>query len=72
MSVLPMFSKLFERVIDNRLLNVLNKLSLLFKNQFGFTGKNHSTSLALIQVNTLLVFFLTYPRLLVQLIMKFY
>ena len=46
-SALPIFSKLFERVIYNRLLNFLNKLSILSKNQFGFR-KNHSTSLALI------------------------
>lgn len=36
MSILPIFSKLFERVIYNRLLNFLNKLSILSKNQFGF------------------------------------
>ena len=49
MSVLPIFSKLFERVIYNGLLNFLNKLSILSKYQFGFR-KNHSTSLALIQL----------------------
>ena len=33
----------------NRLLNFLNKFSILSKNQFGFK-KNHSISLALIQL----------------------
>ena len=49
MSVLPIFSKLFERLIYSRLLDFLNKFSILSKNQFGFR-KNHSSSLAPIQL----------------------
>ncbi len=44
-SVLPIFSKLFERVIYKRLIDYINKHNILFDNQYGFR-KGHSTSLA--------------------------
>jgi hypothetical protein len=45
-SVLPIFSKVFEKVVYNRLFDYFNKSGSLFQNQFGFR-KGHSTSLAL-------------------------
>lgn len=45
-SVLPLFSKLFERVMFNRILEFINKHSLLYKFQFGLRS-GHSTSNAL-------------------------
>jgi len=45
-SVLPVFSKILERVIYNRLLDYLNKYKILSDNQFGFR-KHHSTENAL-------------------------
>ena len=45
-SVLPIFSKIFEKVVYNRLITYFNKYNILFKNQYGFR-KGHSTSLAL-------------------------
>ena len=48
-SVLPIFSKLLERVVYNRLIKYFDKYDILFNNQFGFR-KNHSTSLALLNL----------------------
>ena len=48
-SILPSFSKFLEKVVYNRLNNYLSKLEILCDNQFGFR-KNHSTSLALIDL----------------------
>ena len=48
-SILPSFSKFLEKVVYNRLYNYLSKLEILCHNQFGFR-KNHSTSLALIDL----------------------
>ena len=48
-SVLPVFSKLLEKVIYRRLYNFLTKYNILFNNQYGFR-KNHSTALALIHL----------------------
>ena len=45
-SVLPIFSKVFEKVVYKRLFNYLNKFDILFQNQYGFR-KGLSTSLAL-------------------------
>ena len=47
--VLPSFSKFFERVIYNRLMQYLMNFNILCSNQFGFR-KNHSTTLALIDL----------------------
>ena len=48
-SILPSFSKFLEKVVYNRLHNYLSKLEILCDDQFGFR-KNHSTSLALIDL----------------------
>ena len=48
-SVLPIFPKLFERVVYNRLIKYFDKYDILFNNQFGFR-KNHSPSLALLNL----------------------
>ena len=47
--VLPVFSKLLEKIVYNRLINFLNKYGILSRNQYGFR-KNHSTAHALIQL----------------------
>ena len=41
-SLLPLFSKLLEKLMFNRLLSFLNKCKIINKNQFGFRN-NHST-----------------------------
>ena len=46
-SVLPLFSKILERLMYNRLISFINKHNLLFNFQFGFR-EGHSTNLALI------------------------
>lgn len=48
-SVLPVFSKVMEKVVYNRLLKYINDNNILFKNQYGFR-KNYSTSHALINL----------------------
>ena len=48
-SLLPSFSKIFEKIIANRLLSFIEKHNILSSTQFGFR-KNHSTSLALLEV----------------------
>jgi hypothetical protein len=45
-SILPVFSKLLERLMYNRLLNFINRHNILYKYQFGFRAK-HSTNMAL-------------------------
>ena len=46
-SILPVISKVFERVIYSRLLDFLNKHKIFYEYQFGFR-ENHNTNLALI------------------------
>ena len=46
-SVLPLFSKILERLMYVRLLDFINKNNILYKYQFGFRS-NHSPNLALI------------------------
>ena len=46
-SVLPVFSKILERLMYKRLLAFINKNNLLYKFQFGFRG-DHSPHLALV------------------------
>ena len=46
-SVLPVFSKIFERLVYNRLISFIEKHDLLYKFQFGFRAK-HSANMALI------------------------
>ena len=48
-SILPAFSKLFEKVMYNRLINFLNLHNILYSKQFRFRN-NHSTALALIDL----------------------
>ena len=48
-SILPAFSKLFEKVVYNRIYRFLTDYNLLYNDQFGFR-RNHSTSMALIQM----------------------
>ena len=48
-SLLPSFSKIFEKVIAKRMINFFNKLDLIFLSQFGFRNK-HSTDMALIKL----------------------
>lgn len=46
-SILPLFSKILEKIVYNRLIEFINHNDILYKYQFGFRQK-HSTSLALI------------------------
>ena len=48
-SVLPSFSKIFEKLFYNRLLNYLSQDSILSVNQYGFRN-NHDTSMALLEM----------------------
>jgi hypothetical protein len=48
-SVLPSFSKVFEKVIFNRLLRYLDSRNILCNSQYGFR-KNHSTFMSLIDM----------------------
>ena len=46
-SLLPPFSKLFERFMYNRLINFIEKHMFLYQYQFGF-HRNYSTFMALV------------------------
>ena len=46
-SVLSVFSKIFEKIMYNHLINFINKQDILYKYQFGFR-KQHSTNHAII------------------------
>ena len=48
-SVLPVFPKVLEKAVYNRLMNYIDINHILFSNQYGFR-KNHSMSLALISL----------------------
>ena len=48
-SILPIFSKVFEKVVHKQLTDYLNKFKLINKNQFGFR-RNRSTSSAIIDM----------------------
>lgn len=48
-SLLSVFSKLLEKIVYKRVYNFLDKNKVLYDYQFGFR-KNHSTSLALLEV----------------------
>ena len=45
-SILPLFSKVLERIMCNRLVSFLEKFKILYKYQFGFRAK-HGTNIAL-------------------------
>ena len=46
-SILPTFSKIFERIMHKRLMSFITKYNILYKFQFGFR-QNYSTNMALI------------------------
>ena len=48
-SLLNLLSKVFEKLMYDRLLNFLNKLSIIYEHQFGFR-KKHSTHMALLSL----------------------
>ena len=48
-SLLPNFSKFFEKVMHNRLVEFANSHDIFYQLQFGFR-KNHSTALSLIKL----------------------
>ena len=48
-SILPSFSKFFEKFVYNRLIKYLLEQSILNKNQYGFHSK-HDTSMAVIEM----------------------
>ena len=48
-SVLPIFSKVFEKLMYNRLSSFVDKLKIVCDNQYGFR-KQHSTYMALINI----------------------
>ena len=48
-SLLPIFSKIFERLMYNRLISFINKYQILTPNQYGFQ-KNKSTELAVNEI----------------------
>lgn len=48
-SILPNFSKIFEKLVYNRLLSYLDKQSILSNNQYGFRN-NRSTYMAVIEM----------------------
>ena len=48
-SVLPSFSKIFEKVVFNRLISYLDSNKVICNNQYGFR-KNHSTYMSLIDI----------------------
>ena len=53
-SVLPILGKIFEKIINNRVIDYLEANNILFQHQYGFR-KKHSTKLSLINLtNTLL------------------
>ena len=81
-SLLPNFSKFFEKVMYNRLVEFAETNEIFYLRQFGFR-KNHSTSHALIhllnkissaidQHESTVVSFWIFPRLSILLIMEFY
>ena len=52
-SLLNVFSKVFERLVYNRVINFLNKKNLLYSYQFGFRS-GFSTSLALTEITEMI------------------
>ena len=58
-SVLSVFSKVFEKIMYNHLINFINKHNILYKYQFGFR-KRHST-LSIIMPLSLLYIKLALP-----------
>ena len=53
-SLLPMFSKIFERLVRRRLLNFLMQNNILFNHQFGFQPSK-TTNMAILDIYTKIV-----------------
>ena len=53
-SLLPIFSKILERLVHKRLMNFLTKHNTLFEHQFGFQP-NKTTSMAILDIYTKIV-----------------
>ena len=53
-SVLPIFSKILERIMHKRLLGFLNANKTLFEHQYGFQP-NKTTAMAILDVYTKIV-----------------
>ena len=53
-SILPVFSKLLERIMYNRIISFIDKHDILYPHQFGFRTK-HSTSLYLFLLKKLTI-----------------
>ena len=48
-SILPSFSKIYEKLVCNRLMNYLSKHPILYTNQYGFRS-HHDNSMAVIDM----------------------
>ena len=48
-SLLPQFSKILEKIFNNRLVKYLNKYNIICDSQYGFR-QNHSTELAILEM----------------------
>ena len=53
-SVLPVFSKILENLMYNRLLSLTNKHSLLYKPQFGFHEKHGTDTAPIILIDKIM------------------
>lgn len=53
-SVLPAFSKIFERLVYNRLFNFLTLHNIIYENQFGFLPKKSTTHALISFVNEII------------------
>ena len=53
-SILPCFSKIFKKIIANRLLSLLLKYNILYDHQFGFIPGEHTTHAILSLVDYLI------------------
>ena len=81
-SVLPVFSKIYEKIVYKRLYDYIVLHNILYDNQFGFREK-HSSYMALITLmdhltealergEAVIGLFLDFPRPLTLSIMKYY
>ena len=50
-SVLPLLSKIFERLMYNRLIELINKHDILYKYQFGFMGGMGTNTVMIILID---------------------
>lgn len=53
-SILPLFSKVLEKIMQERLVSYLNKYNIIYEHQYGFQ-KNKSTSLAIMDMYSKLI-----------------